>query len=154
MTSSRDRNTTSAESTFDKGELISLKEYDERVKLDDYILGVAVALCAFMAKTNAYGPVGFNPETVLILSLGVVAMAAACGFSRRRYMIRFLGALSNEMTSGAKQTSSYEDKSQRYLRRAACKERLRNYLLALGLALYVMARVWESYGQHGWIPVP
>lgn len=144
-----------AESPFDKGEQIAFKEYDERVKLDDYMLGVTVALCAFLAKTNPYGPLGANPKTVLLVSLSVIALAAVCGFSRRRNMIRFLGAISHEMAPDAKQaSSSYESESQRYLRKAEWKERQRNVLLALGLFLYVGAHVWESYGQDGWIPVP
>ncbi len=51
-------------------------------KLDYFILGVSLAICAYLAQTNPYGRIGLNRETFLLGSLLVFAASAVFGFLR------------------------------------------------------------------------
>lgn len=51
-------------------------------KLDYFILGVTLAICAYLAQTNPYAQFGVNKETFLLGSLLVFASSAVCGFKR------------------------------------------------------------------------
>lgn len=121
-------------------------------KLDYFILGVNLAICAYLAQTNPYGNVGFNKETFLLVSLAVFAGSAFFGLRRIEsalFLLRTNVFILNQ-TDPAKRKSLYEqyraDKGPTYAT-------LRNTLLFVGLFCYVATKVWDTYQNNGWIPV-
>lgn len=121
-------------------------------KLDYFILGVNLAICAYLAQTNPYGNLGFNKETFLLVSLFVFAASAAFGLKRIEsalFLMRTNVFILNQ-TDPAKRQSLYEqcraDKGPTYAV-------LRNWLLFVGLFCYVASKVWGTYQSTGWILV-
>lgn len=165
--SKRDATAPCSDSQLSRSEQIATKEYDDRAKLDDYMLGISVTLCAFLAKTNTYAPVGINGETLQLCSLIAVAGAAWFGYGRRRAMISFLNVKAHEMEHGESEKSHAPSQlswirrvlnprkdSNFHLQAADRRELYRNLCLTAGLFLYAGARVLDSYGSNGWIQVP
>jgi hypothetical protein len=123
-------------------------------KLDYFILGVTLAICAYLAQTNPYGKIGLNTETLLLVTLFVFAFSAIFGFKRLESAIKSsrLNAIALGFADPAA-TQFYMDKlkgdktSHRYYV-------IRNRLLFAGLLCYVATKVWASYQGNGWILVP
>jgi len=120
-------------------------------KLDYFILGVTLAICAYLAQTNPYAQLGINKETFLLCSLLVFAASAICGFKRIESTISAMLANATILEE--------KDTYQRTLGLLALSERrtplywykARNYLLASGLLSYLATKVWDTYQSHGWI---
>ncbi|WP_207807734.1 MULTISPECIES: hypothetical protein [unclassified Pseudomonas] len=120
-------------------------------KLDYFILGATLAICAYLAQTNPYGRIGINSETFLLGSLLVFAASAICGFKRIESTVTSIG-----LNIFALQ---HEDPALRQYFLGLLKERkapshyyvARNYLLMLGLLVYLITKVWSAYQSHGWI---
>jgi hypothetical protein len=114
-------------------------------KLDYFILGATLAICAYLAQTNPYGQVGINEETFLLLSLLIFAASATCGFKKIESGISALRM--NAVALG------YPDEQGRaYLVSKIRKDNTsyhwyqgRNFLLLLGLACYLVTKVSASY---------
>jgi hypothetical protein len=134
-------------------ELLTTLHKGETSKLDHFILGVTLAICAYLAQTNPYAQLGVNKETFLLCTLLVFAASAACGFKRLESTIESL-----RLNAIALQQ---EDPRLRAFMLEKVKERKspfryyrgRNYLLAAGLFCYLATKVWDTYQSNGWIPV-
>lgn len=129
--------------------------YNEaRQKLDYFILGVTLAICAYLAQTNPYAQIGINKETFLLGSLLVFAASAVCGFKRIENTLNIMGhnttwlqQLDEDRRKKLwKKISDSNDSGGRYYR-------FRNYLMFAGLLCYLTAKVWATYQSNGWISV-
>ncbi|WP_207265154.1 hypothetical protein [Pseudomonas sp. GW101-3H06] len=128
--------------------------YNEAVsKLDYFILGVTLAICAYLAQTNPYAKLGANKETFLLASLLVFASSAVCGFKRIEAMNKAIRMNAVALEQPEPQARAYfldrlnkEPAAQRWY--AA-----RNYLLGAGLFCYLATKVWAAYQNTGWILV-
>ncbi|MGO4323779.1 hypothetical protein [Pseudomonas ogarae] len=122
-------------------------------KLDYFILGVTLAICAYLAQTNPYAQLGVNKETFLLGSLLVFTASAICGFKRIESTISAM--LSNATILEEKDLHKRElgllNLSER--RAPVYWYKARNYLLAAGLFCYLATKVWDTYQSHGWITV-
>lgn len=134
-------------------ELLITLHKGESSKLDHFILGVTLAICAYLAQTNPYAQLGVNQETFLLCSLLVFAASAICGFKRLEATIESL-----RLNAIALQQEDPRLRAHLLEKVKARKEPSRyywgrNYLLAAGLLCYLATKVWSTYQNNGWIPV-
>ncbi|VVM35972.1 hypothetical protein PS862_01200 [Pseudomonas fluorescens] len=120
-------------------------------KLDYFVLGATMAICAYLAQTNHYAPLGLNEETFLLASLGLFATCAFCAFKR-------LDVNNWILHANAKALSGDDETKRKYYQWVADFSRAtnryywwRNILLALGLVCYLVTKVWATYQDTGWI---
>lgn len=123
------------------------------LKLDYFILGVTLAICAYLAQTNPYAQLGVNKETFLLGSLLVFAASAICGFKRIESVIAAL-----RMNAAALEERHPAVRAELLRRLSESREPhrwyvIRNYLLGAGLLCYLATKVWASYQSSGWIIV-
>ncbi|AFY20782.1 hypothetical protein [Pseudomonas sp. UW4] len=134
-------------------ELLITLHKGESSKLDHFILGVTLAICAYLAQTNPYAQLGVNKETFLLCSLLVFAASAICGFKRLEATIESLrlNAIALQQEDPRLRTHLLEKVRER---KAPSRYYWgRNYLLAAGLLCYLATKVWATYQNNGWIPV-
>lgn len=138
---------------FDRGEELALKALEKSDTIDHFLLGVTAAICAYLAQTNAYAPIGLNRETFLLLSLLVFALSAGFGLMRLQSTVSILHTNSKlSHASEEKQPSIYE-KANTQLKKAIRYNHVRNALLIAGLICYILTKLISSYQNNGWIPV-
>ena len=139
---------------LDRTDHLTVMQMTATSKLDYFVLGVALAICAYLAQTNPYAPLGINKETFLLLSLIVFTASAVCGFLRLDFKVK-------EMTAyiAAHESPTVEGRDKpiritaRYFRRGKRAYKARNALLLVGLICYVLTKVISSYQNSGWILV-
>lgn len=130
-------------------------QYNEAAhKLDYFILGATLAICAYLAQTNPYGQLDINKETFLLGSLLVFAVSAACGLRRIESaitLIRINVFILNQADPKARERlhAKFSIEAEKGL----VYGKFRNSLLAIGLLCYVSTKVWDAYQSHGWIIV-
>ncbi|MCW1242940.1 hypothetical protein OC610_00840 [Pseudomonas sp. SAICEU22] len=139
---------------LDRTDHLTVMQMTAASKLDYFILGVALAISAYLAQTNPYAPLGINKETFLLLSLLIFAASAVCGFLRLEFKVKEMGAYiqvheSPTLEGRVKPTRV----TARYFRRGRRAYRSRNFLLLIGLACYVTTKIGASYQSSGWIMV-
>ncbi|MGU9818964.1 hypothetical protein ACU684_26640 [Pseudomonas sp. LF135] len=122
-------------------------------KLDYFILGVTLTICAYLAQTNPYAQLGFNRETFLLGSLLVFAASAICGFKRIEATIAALRMNAAALEEPNAQARAFFLKKLREDREAHNWYKIRNYLLGAGLLCYLATKVWATYQSNGWIIV-
>ncbi|VVN12718.1 hypothetical protein PS664_03888 [Pseudomonas fluorescens] len=134
-------------------ELLTSMHKEAANKLDYFILGATLAICAYLAQTNPYARVGINTETFLMVSLLIFATSAICGFKRIESNVTSLGL---NIVALQQTDPAYREYFIARLkeRRAPSRYYLaRNYLLMLGLVTYLATKVWAAYQNTGWILV-
>ncbi|HAL66517.1 MAG TPA: hypothetical protein DCP84_02345 [Pseudomonas sp.] len=118
-------------------------------KSDHFLLGAIAAACAYLAQSNPYGKIGLNPETLFLIDLVVLGLAAFFAHRRIENTIQVLkfnttflqGRNAGDPVSylGGKQLAEdYSDRSN-------SSYKYRNFFMALGFILYVVAKVWRAY---------
>jgi hypothetical protein len=114
-------------------------------KLDYFILGATLAICAYLAQTNTYGKLGVNAETFLLGTLLVFAASAILGFKRLEATIAItrMNALIFECSDPAQQDRLLIKLQDN--RRPQRLYKARNYLLFAGLVCYLATKVWATY---------
>lgn len=122
-------------------------------KLDYFILGVTLAICAYLAQTNPYAKIGVNEATLLLCSLFVFAASAVCGFKRIESTIATLRMNATALEEPDPQVRAYCIMRLNERREAHYWYKVRNYLLAAGLLCYLATKVWATYQGNGWILV-
>jgi hypothetical protein len=139
---------------LDRTDHLSTLQMAASSKLDYFILGVALAICAYLAQTNPYAPLGINRETFLLLSLMIFTASAICGFLRLEFNVKEMRAYTraHEASTEAEQARPIRF-TARYRRRGNKAYQARNILLLLGLVFYVATKICASYQNNGWIPV-
>ncbi|UZE04694.1 hypothetical protein [Pseudomonas corrugata] len=120
-------------------------------KLDYFILGATLAICAYVAQTNPYAQLGVNKETFLLGSLLVFASSAICSFKRIESMIAVLRMNAFALDQGEPEIRAHFIKQLKENREAHNWYYTRNYLLAIGLFCYLATKVWATYQSNGWI---
>lgn len=132
--------------------LVSLHK-NEASKLDHFILGATLAICAYLAQTNPYAQLGVNKETFLLGTLLVFATSALCGFKRLEAVVDSirLNAMALQQENDA--LRAYMLELVRESKRASRYYLARNYLLAAGTICYLATKVWATYQNDGWIPI-
>ncbi|MCF7535379.1 hypothetical protein [Pseudomonas petrae] len=132
---------------------ISLKAAEESAKLDQFLLGATMAVCAYLAQNNVYMPIGMNRSTVMIGCMLIFATSAALGFMRLNTVVKVYQE--NAKLVGADNTedeTDYKDECQRLLLSSRRYGHIRNVLLFIGLAYYIAAKVGASYYCQGCMP--
>ena len=122
-------------------------------KFDYFILGVTLAICAYLAQTNPYAPLDTNKETFLLGSLLVFAASAICGFKRIESSIAMLRMNADVLKEP---NPVIREKLLNHLRNSRESHRwyvARNHLLLTGLSCYVVTKVWAAYQHTGWIMI-
>lgn len=139
---------------LDRADHLSTLQMEAANKLDYFTLGVSLAICAYLAQTNPYAPLGINKETFLLLSLTVFTLSAICGYLRLEFKVKEMLAYTraHEAPTEAEQARPIRI-TTRYRRRGNRSYKARNILLLLGLVCYVATQIWASYQNNGWIPV-
>lgn len=132
-------------------QLLTTMHNEAASKLDYFILGVTLAICAYLAQTNPYAQFGANKETFLLGSLLVFASSAVCGFKRIESTIAVLRMNAAALEERDPQARAYFLKKLREDQEAHNWYKIRNYLLAAGLLCYLATKVWATYQGNGWI---
>lgn len=131
------------------------RSHDEDTKLDYFILGATLAICAYLAQTNPYGELGINKETFLLGSLLVFASSAIYGFKRleAKLILMYDNAKALQIRDPDTRRRKLNELNGRSIERITRLYRIRNRLLFAGLACYLATKVWAAYQNNGWIPV-
>ncbi|MHC8354883.1 hypothetical protein ACYZTL_06530 [Pseudomonas sp. LB3P81] len=139
---------------LDRADHLGTLQIEAASKLDYFTLGVALAICAYLAQTNPYAPLGVNKETFLLLSLIVFTASVICGYLRLEFKVKEMLAYTrvHEAATVADRYEPMQD-TFRYHTWGNWTYRLRNALLLLGMICYVITKVGASYQNNGWIPV-
>ena len=134
-------------------ELLTTLHKDAASKLDHFILGVTLAICAYLAQTNPYAQLGVNKETFLLCTLLVFAASAVCGFKRLEATVEALrlNIVALQQVNPDFRRFFLDQLKERT--EATRYYRARNRLLLLGLACYISTKVWATYQSSGWILV-
>ena len=131
-----------------------LKRTESSEKLDYFILGATLAICAYLAQTNPYARVGVNEETLLLISLLIFTGSAVCGFKRIQAKVDLMIIQAKVMTrKDGSNNDVYMQHQLKLQRKSAFLYFSRNYLLMFGLLFYIVTKVWATYQTDGWIPV-
>ncbi len=134
-------------------QLLTTMHTEAASKLDYFILGVTLAICAYLAQTNPYAQLGVNKETLLLGSLLVFAASAVCGFKRIESTIAALRMNAAALEAPTAEIRAYCLQKLRDRRESHHWYVIRNYLLIAGLFCYLATKVWDAYQSHGWISV-
>lgn len=126
---------------------------NESSKLDHFILGVTLAICAYLAQTNPYAQLGVNKETFLLGTLLVFAASATCGFKRLEAVVESIRLNAIALQQEDSRLRSYMLELVKDRKSASRYYLGRNYLLAAGTLCYITTKVWASYQTTGWIMV-
>jgi len=138
----------------ERADVMGVQQIESANKIDHFILGISVAICAYLAQTNPYAQLGLNKETFLLVSLLIFSVSCIFGFKRleARTHLALAHAQALGATSGG-QRAMWLARSQRYSKQCNSHYRIRNYLLLAGLICYLMTKVWATYQNTGWIMV-
>lgn len=132
---------------------ISLKATEESAKLDQFLLGATVAICAYLAQNNVYAPIGLNRSTAMIGCMLIFAASAALGFMRMNIVVKVYHENAKLVaTDKPEKVTKYQDECQRLLWWGKWHGHIRNALLFAGLAAYIAAKVGASYYCQGCMP--
>ncbi|WLG63176.1 hypothetical protein PSH90_03430 [Pseudomonas sp. FP1762] len=130
------------------------KQYlDANSKADHFLLGAIVAACAYLAQSNPYAPLGMNPQTLFLIDLIVLGLAAFFAYRRVenavqviKYNAMFLEGFENrneaKFLEGRRLANDYAEST-------ILHRHVRNSLIALGFVLYVTAKIWMAYKLVG-----
>ena len=122
-------------------------------KFDYFILGVTLAICAYLAQTNPYAALSANKETFLLGSLLVFAASAICGFKRIESSIAMLRMNAAALEEPNRMYRAMFLKELRNSRESHRWYVARNYLLFTGLLCYLTTKVWAAQQNTGWIMI-
>lgn len=139
----------------DRIDQLIYRSQDEDTKLDYFILGATLAICAYLAQTNPYGPLGINKETLLLVSLLVFAGSAVLGFKRLEAKVTFMFNNAEALQEPDRELRS---RLLHHLQTTSNTNTIwlyksRNVTLLLGLVCYIITKIWATYQSSGWIPV-
>ncbi|MHC8386397.1 hypothetical protein [Pseudomonas sp. LB3P14] len=139
----------------DRIDQLIYRSHDEDAKLDYFILGATLTICAYLAQTNPYGRLGINKETFLLCSLLVFASSAVYGFKRleAKLVLMYDNTKALQIRDPNTRKRRLNELGDRSVNRIAKFYRARNRLLFAGLACYLVTKVWASYQNSGWILV-
>lgn len=137
----------------ERADAVGAQQTEASNKLDYFILGVSIAVCAYLGQTNPYAPVGFNEATFRLTSLLIFAGSAVCGFRRIEERTQLMLANANALGSTGRNREDWYRKGELRRLRMILYYRSRNRLSFLGLACYLVTKVWATYQINGWIPV-
>ncbi|WP_224786388.1 hypothetical protein [Pseudomonas fluorescens] len=141
-------------SDYERSDQLGVMQIEASNKLDQFILGVTLAICAYLAQTNPYAPLGLNQETMLLFSLLIFASSAAFGFWRIEAKIAVMFANAQALDANNSEViEAHRSMGLKFIRKSVLHYHCRNILLVAGLATYVGTKVWASYQSNGWIPL-
>lgn len=129
----------------DRVALLATSHNNASEKLDYFILGVSLAICAYLAQTNPYAQIGINKETFLLGTLLVFVASAICGLKRIESTIsdlRINAALLKEQDPALR---AYCLQKLGENRKSHNLYKARNYLLGIALLCYLATNVWAAY---------
>jgi hypothetical protein len=134
-------------------DLLNSMHKEAASKLDYFILGATLAICAYLAQTNPYGKIAINKETFLLVSLLIFSASAMCGFKRLEALIVHLQLNVIALNEGNPAYRQWLLLNLKDRREPSVYYRARNCLLVLGLIVYLATKVWAAYQSNGWTSV-
>jgi hypothetical protein len=124
---------------------------DAQEKFDMYVLGAVLAICAYLGQSMPYAKIGFNPESVFLVSLILFVGSAYCGFKRMEHSIVHYRLNHQYLDGLEKQDHIYASEVRGALENNAARVgsyyRFRNSLMFLGLVAYVAGKYWLVYAK-------
>lgn len=135
----------------ERGLAIHLAYLDSAHKFDHFLLGASLAGCAYLAQTNPFGRIGYNIETMYLISLCTLALSAYGGFRRLEAVLALLRVNAKyleviQAMSPADQAAASQVMNGG-MNRTSFWARVRNGFLYGGFIAYVGTKVFATYLQ-------
>lgn len=132
---------------------------DAALKFDHFVLGMLVAVCAYLAQSTEFGVLGWNAYTLQLLSMLFLATSAFCGFKRIEWLNtahRINGVYldrKTELRESEQQTQSQVEKELKAItdemksirKKTKYYYRVRNWMMMIGFTSYLAAKVINPY---------
>ncbi|MCW2099716.1 UNVERIFIED_ORG: hypothetical protein EDF86_0490 [Pseudomonas psychrophila] len=123
--------------------------YKGNLTFDQFVLGVTLAACAYLAQTLTYGVIGWNEATLQTIPLLILGGGAWLGFKRVESTINLISINARHLELCHANPSRTFPKLKEQLNRASLRTgffyRWRNRVIFMGLALHVAVKVLISY---------
>ena len=122
-------------------------------KLDHFILGASIAVCAYLGQTNPYARIGLNKETFLLMGLLLFGASAVYGFKRLegRTALNLTSSRALAAQSAALREQFFEIGQTQIEKMQKCYK-YRNRLLIAGALVYLTTKVAATYFCQGCMP--
>ena len=120
-------------------------------KLDYFVLGATMAICAFLAKTNPYGPWNFE-ATFMLASLLLLAASVFCGLKRLDVNNWILHANAKALSGDDEAKHEYYQWVADFSKAANRYYWWRHIFLAFGLLCYLAGKLIAVSPTTGCIP--
>lgn len=141
------------EQTLSTANEVSTVYNEARSKLDYFLLGATLAICGYLAQTNAYGRLGVNKETFLLMTLLVFAASAVAGYKGIEANVSIIRKNAEALLERDPTLRAAIIHILREDRTAHRYYILKNYLLLVGFLCYLATKVWSAYQGNGWTSV-
>lgn len=129
--------------------LLHQSHNEEMGQFDRFVLGATLAGCAYLGQTIPYGHLGWNMPTMFLCSLLMLGLSAYLGFKRIETVLRVRRANSDLLHAQETDNHARAALAMPVLVRATrftnIYYQLRNLTLFLGFAVYIAAKVLETY---------
>jgi hypothetical protein len=118
-------------------------------KFNNFVLGVNFAICAYLAQTMKFGPVGANVETMFLVALLVFGASAICGFKHNETVIVGFSLNHQKLDAFEKGNVNLVGEMDKLMQIARVKAhrfyRMRNMLLLCGFLCFLAAKLLAAY---------
>ncbi|WP_095058042.1 hypothetical protein [Pseudomonas sp. Irchel s3f7] len=123
--------------------------YKGNLTFDQFVLGVALAACAYLAQTLKYGVIGWNEQTLQIIPLLILGIGAWLGFKRVESTITLISINARHLelchANPKRSFPNLKEQMNKQSLRTGFFYRWRNRVIFLGLASHVGVKVLISY---------
>lgn len=118
-------------------------------KMDYFMLGAILAICAYLAQTNTYAKLGLNQQTFLLGTLLIFGLSAFFGFRRIEsglHVVKHNGDLIQCFEMGDKEgTRACSHLLNEESVKTGVFYRWRNYTLVAGFVCFIASKVAGQY---------
>lgn len=119
-------------------------------KFDYFVLGLITAVCAYLAQSIHFAPLGLNVASTFLLSFLCFGLAAIFGFKRVEWMVVAYRANHEYLEAQEKNNIERVGLVWKEMERIAIKVahfyKVRNIFFFLGFVFYIAAKFLGAYG--------
>lgn len=123
--------------------------YKGNLTFDQFVLGINLAVCAYLAQITTFGILGWNLATLQLGILILLGLAAWLGFKRIESTIHLLKVNARYIelcqTYGAQNLKEERRSVQKVADRTGTYYRWRNRTMFFGFTLHVAIKVLATY---------
>lgn len=123
--------------------------YKGNLTFDQFVLGVTLAACAYLAQTLDYGMLGWNKSTLQLIPLIVLGAGAWLGFKRIELTLDLISKNARHIevmhANPRKDPASNNKRLKGASLRTGQYYRWRNRIVFIGLASHVAVKVLITY---------